>query len=289
MNAFPSVPYTVNASILLTDRPILERAQAVREAGFDAAEYWWPFQEAVPSDADVADFERSVTSAGLSLTGLNFFAGDMPGGERGLVSWVSRRKEFEDNIDVTVGIGERLGCRAFNALYGNRTDDVPAEQQDEVALENLAAAARAAARIDGVVLLEPVSGSEAYPLKTAADALAVIGKLQAEGIQNVKLLADFYHMAVNGDDVDSVIARHAAEFGHIQIADAPGRGEPGTGDLPLAQWIEASQRGGYSGRIGLEYKATGEDPFAWLPAEQRAPATSNEPTTSPRILGRGQQ
>ncbi|MCP3425874.1 TIM barrel protein [Rothia sp. AR01] len=270
MNAFPAAPYTVNASILLTDRPILERAQAVRDAGFEAAEYWWPFQEAVPSDSDVADFERSVTSAGISLTGLNFFAGDMPGGDRGLVSWVSRRQEFLDNIDVTVGIGERLGCKAFNALYGNRTDDVPAEQQDEVALENLAAAAKAAARVDGVVLLEPVSGTEAYPIKTAAQALAVIEKLQAEGIENVKLLADFYHLAVNGDDVDAVISQHAAKFGHIQIADAPGRGEPGTGDLPLARWISEAQSGGYSGVIGLEYKATGEDPFAWLPADQRA-------------------
>ncbi|MBO9626027.1 MAG: TIM barrel protein, partial [Microbacterium sp.] len=117
----------------------------------------------------------------------------------------------------------------------------------------------------GIVLLEPVSGMETYPLKTAADALAIIARVKDEhGVDNVKLLADFYHLAVNGDDVPAVIAGHAAEFGHIQIADAPGRGEPGTGDLPLAQWIADAQAGGYSGYIGLEYKATQAEPFAWL-------------------------
>jgi hydroxypyruvate isomerase len=86
----------------------------------------------------------------------------------------------------------------------------------------------------------------------------------ATGLTNVKLLADFYHLAVNGDDVAAVIAEHAADFGHIQIADAPGRGEPGTGDLPIQRWIEQSQLLGYTGPVGLEYKTTAADPFAWL-------------------------
>ena len=134
-------------------------------------------------------------------------------------------------------------------------------------MKNLAAAGRAVAEIGGIVLLEPVSGMETYPLKTAADALAVIERVRTEeGVDNVKLLADFYHLAVNGDDVPALIAEHAGEFGHIQIADAPGRGEPGTGELPLVQWIEDAQAGGYRGPIGLEYKATQSDPFAWATA-----------------------
>ncbi|OMH27653.1 hydroxypyruvate isomerase [Tersicoccus phoenicis] len=264
--------YTVNSSILLTDLPLLERPAAVRKAGFDAVEFWWPFPVAVPGDADISAFESAITDAGVSLTGLNFFAGDMPAGERGLVSSVARRREFADNIDVAIGIGERLGTTAFNALYGNRSDDASAEQQDEVALENLAAAATAAARIGAVVLLEPVSGTETYPIKTAAHALAVIAALREQGVTNVKLLADFYHLSVNGDDVDAVIAAYAADFGHVQIADAPGRGEPGSGDLPLARWIDTAAAGGYTGPVGLEYKATGDDPFAWLPAEHRSGA-----------------
>ncbi|MDQ4213471.1 hydroxypyruvate isomerase family protein [Microbacterium sp. ASV81] len=259
--------YTVNASILLTDLPILERPAAAKAAGFDAVEFWWPFAEAVPAQADVDAFVSAIQDAGVQLTGLNFFAGDMGAGDRGLVSWVGREDEFRANVDVVVSIGERLGTKAFNALYGNRLEGVDPQAQDDLAVKNLAIAGRAVAALGGIVLLEPVSGMETYPLKTAADALAIIERVKnEEGVDNVKLLADFYHLAVNGDDVAAVVAGHAGEFGHIQIADAPGRGEPGTGDLPIAQWIAAAQAGGYAGVIGLEYKATQADPFAWTRA-----------------------
>ncbi|MGW9020438.1 hydroxypyruvate isomerase family protein [Leucobacter chromiiresistens] len=253
--------YTVNASILLTHLPLLERPAAAREAGFSAVEFWWPFAEAVPGDAEVDRFVAAVHDAGVTLSGLNFFAGDMPGGDRGLVSWVGREQEFADNIDVVVGIGERLGTRAFNALYGKRLDGVAPEAQDELAVQHLTAAAAGVARIGGTVLLEPVSGAPAYPLQTAQDALDVIARA---GQTNIKLLADFYHLAANGDDVARVIETHAHEFGHIQIADHPGRGEPGTGTLPLASWIERSRQLGYDGYIGLEYQASQPDPFAWV-------------------------
>jgi hydroxypyruvate isomerase len=265
--------YTVNCSILLTELPLLERPAAARAAGFDAVEFWWPFSASVPADAEITAFERAITDAGVQLTGLNFNAGHMPGGDRGLVSWPARSAEFRDNLDVVAGIGERLGCTAFNALYGNRIDGVSADEQHAVGAENLALAAASVAPIGGTVLLEPVSGAAAYPLLTAADVLAVIGRVRAEGgYDNVKLLADFYHLAVNGDDVAAVIEAHAADFGHIQIADAPGRGEPGTGELPLADWIARSRELGYAGPVGLEYKTTAADPFAWLPAAERVAA-----------------
>ncbi|NMR30681.1 hydroxypyruvate isomerase family protein [Crystallibacter degradans] len=256
--------YTVNCSILFTELPLLERPAAAVAAGFDSVEFWWPFAESVPGDADVTAFEHAITDAGVQLTGLNFNAGDMPGGDRGLVSWEGRDAEFRDNIAVVAGIGERLGCKAFNALYGNRLDEHTPEAQDEVALANLVAAAEGVATIGGTVLLEPVSGAERYPLKTAQDALDVIGKVHAEGPQNIKLLADFYHLAVNGDDVAAVIENHAKDFGHIQIADSPGRGAPGTGELPLGEWISRSRQLGYQGPIGLEYKAPAEQAFGWL-------------------------
>jgi len=263
--------YTVNCSILLTELPLLERPAAAKAAGFDNVEFWWPFAESVPADGEIAAFERAITDAGVQLTGLNFNAGDMPGGDRGLVSWPGRSAEFKDNIDVVAGIGERLGCKAFNALYGNRLDGQSPEAQDELALENLAVAAEGVAGIGGTVLLEPVSGAPAYPLLTAADALAVIGQVRAaSGARNIKLLADFYHLAVNGDDVEAVIERHAKDFGHIQIADNPGRGAPGTGTLPLGEWITRSRELGYEGSIGLEYKAPQDEAFAWAIREHAA-------------------
>ena len=263
--------YTVNCSILLTELPLLERPAAAKAAGFDAVEFWWPFESSVPSDAETTAFERAITDAGVQLSGLNFNAGNMPGGDRGLVSWVGREGEFKDNIDVVAGIGERLGCTAFNALYGNRQEEFSPEEQDELAARNLAAAAEGVSRIGGTVLLEPVSGAPRYPLLKAQDALDVIARVKAgSGAQNIKLLADFYHLAVNGDDVAAVIEKHAKDFGHIQIADNPGRGAPGTGELPLGEWIARSRELGYDGYIGLEYKEPQETAFSWAIREHAA-------------------
>ncbi|MDX6283510.1 MAG: hydroxypyruvate isomerase [Kribbellaceae bacterium] len=277
--------HAVNCSILFTELPLLERPAAAREAGFGAVEFWWPFTEAVPGDAEVEAFVTAVRDAGVQLVGLNFFAGDMPAGDRGLVSLPKRAGEFRDNVDVTVGIGERLGCRAFNALYGNRDDGGAvggedgsvAREQDELAVENLALAARAAGRIDATVLVEPVSGAERYPLRTAADVLAVIDRVRAAyGVQNLGLLADLYHLAVNGDDVDRVIAEHTDRIAHVQIADAPGRNEPGTGSLPLAAQLAALEANGYAGWVSLEYKpaTSTNDSFGWLPRSRRGLPTS---------------
>lgn len=256
--------YTVNCSILLTELPLLDRPAAAKAAGFDNVEFWWPFPESVPSDSEINSFEKAISDAGVQLTGLNFNAGNMPGGDRGLVSWPERSQEFRDNLDVVAGIGGRLGCKAFNALYGNRTEDSTPEEQDALAVENLVLAAKAVEGIDGVVLLEPVSGAELYPIKTALQAMDVLGKVRAEGAANIALLADFYHLAVNGDDVPSVISNFSADFGHIQIADAPGRGAPGSGELPLGEWIDSSRSRGYGGFIGLEYKSPADGAFSWL-------------------------
>jgi hydroxypyruvate isomerase len=261
--------FAVNLSILFTELPLLERPAAAKEAGFDAVEFWWPWPIAVPSDTEVDRFAVAVTDAGVQLVGLNFFAGDMPGGDRGLVSWPARSGEFRDNIDVTVGLGQRLGCRAFNALYGNRQDDSTPEQQDALGAENLALAARAVQRIGGTVLVEPVSGAPRYPLLTAADALAAIDRT---GEDNVRLLLDVYHLAVNGDDVDAAIDAAAGRIGHVQIADAPGRNEPGTGKLDIDAYLDRIAATGYDGWIGLEYKPSGSsaDSFDWLPRALRS-------------------
>lgn len=265
--------FDANLSILFTELPLLERPAAARAAGFEAVEFWWPWPVAVPSDAEIDRFVTAVTDAGVALVGLNFFAGDMPGGDRGVLSWPERSAEFRDNVEVALAVGDRLGCRAFNALYGNRRADASAGAQDALGLENLVLAARAAQRIGATVLVEPVSGAPDYPLLTAADALAVIDRAEsAGGVDNVRLLLDVYHLAVNGDDVDAAIDRAAGRIGHVQIADAPGRHEPGTGDLDLERYLDRIHATGYRGWVGLEYKPTGAsaDSFAWMPAARSA-------------------
>ena len=266
-------PYLVNCSILFAEFPLLQRPAAAKAAGFDAVEFWWPFPAAAPDDAEVDEFVAAVKDAGVQLVGLNFAAGDMPGGDRGLLSWSGRDAEFRDSVEIAVGIADQLGTQAFNALYGNRMDETTADEQDDLAATNLAFAADAAGRVGAVVLLEPVSGSPSYPLLSAADAVAAIERVErASGADNLRLLADLYHLSVNDDDLDEVVASHAGRVGHVQIADAPGRHEPGTGELDLDRHLGALERVGYTGWVGLEYtpSTSTEESLRWLPRERRA-------------------
>lgn len=265
--------FLANCSMLFSEVPLLQRPAAAKAAGFDAVEFWWPWpDQPVPSDAEVDAFAGSIEDAGVQLVGLNFFAGDLSGPDCGVLSIPGRSSEFRDNIDVAVGIGARLGVSAFNALYGNRVDDATPAEQDELARENLARAADAAVGIDATVLVEAVSGPKPYPLRTSADAVAVVEAVRRGGRPNVAFLLDLFHLANNGDDVDAAIARHADVTAHVQIADCPGRGEPGSGALDLDRLLAALTARGYDGWIGLEYQPTTdtETSLAWLPRKQRA-------------------
>ncbi|MBU9764128.1 TIM barrel protein [Mycobacterium sp. TNTM28] len=262
--------FVVNCSVLLTELPLLQRPRAARAAGFDAVEFWWPFDDPVPPDAEVEAFVQAVEEAGVRLVALNFAGGDMAAGERGLVSDPAHREAFRDNVDIALGIADRLGTKAFNALYGNRRSGLDPRVQDTTAVENLTYAARRAADTDATILIEPLSGVPGYPLKTAADAMSVIERVSGgSGLTSVKLLADLYHLHVNGDDVAAVIDRYIAHIGHVQIADAPGRGAPGTGRMDIAGHLARLEQAGYHGRISLEYQDHSPDPFAWLPAGWR--------------------
>jgi hydroxypyruvate isomerase len=258
------VRWTVNCSILFADLPLLERPAAARAAGFDAVEVWWPFGSPVPPDAEVDAFARAVEDAGVRLTGMNFAAGSLPDGDRGFVSVPGRTAEFRDSVDVAAALGRRLGTGVYNALYGNRVDGVDPAEQDALAAENLTFAAT---RVSGTVAVEPLSGVASYPLRSVADVLAVLDRVAAP---NVGVLADLYHLAVNGENLATAIERHSGRFAHVQIADAPGRHEPGTGTIAFAEHLAALAAAGYRGHVGLEYLASTADPFAWLPVSDRS-------------------
>ena len=256
-----------NISLLFSEVPFERRPAAAAAAGFQAIECWWPFATATPSSTEVDEFVASITDAGVQLRGLNFYAGDMAGGERGIASHPQRRGEFDDAVAVAVDIGARLGVTGFNALYGNRLSGVSATDQHDAGLQALAAAAEHADSIGATVLVEPVSGIEAYPLKLAADALTVIRDVR-ERMRNgrIALLADLYHLTVNGDDVVRVITQHTDQIGHVQVADAPGRHEPGSGGVPIVELVDLLDQHGYTAGIGLEYIPAGETVagLSWL-------------------------
>ncbi len=118
------------------------------------------------------------------------------------------------------------------------------------------------------MLLEPVSGPKPYPLRTAADVVAVLDRV---GADNRGLLADLFHLANNGADVDAALDSYADRIAHVQIADHPGRHEPGTGHLDLDRLLTKIEQRGYAGRVALEYTpATSTlDSLGWLPFERR--------------------
>jgi hydroxypyruvate isomerase len=125
------------------------------------------------------------------------------------------------------------------------------------------------------VLVEPVSGPKPYPLRTAADVVAVLDRV---GRDNAGLLCDLFHLANNGDDLDAAIARYAPRIAHVQIADHPGRGEPGTGTLDLDRYLGAIEAAGYAGYVALEYNPTTTTlaSLGWLRSE-------SPPTPAPAL------
>ncbi|GAA2788863.1 TIM barrel protein [Kitasatospora paracochleata] len=269
--------FTINLSILFSELPLLERPAAAAAAGFTAAELWWPFGlEVSPSAEELDALRKAFTDAGVQLTGLNFLDDLATGVAKGTLSVPAESERFRENVPVAVGLAESLGTKALNALYGNRIEGVDPAVQDELALENLVLAARAAHSIGAILLIEALNKPEApaYALVSAAAAVEVVDKVNAAtGLGNAKFLCDLYHLARNGEDLVAVIDEYADRIGHVQIADSPARNEPGTGDLDFEDLFARLAAAGYTGRIGLEYKpSTGvsADSFAWLPRELRA-------------------
>ncbi|MCW2542238.1 MAG: Hydroxypyruvate isomerase [Frankiales bacterium] len=268
--------YLANCSMLFTEVPLLERPAAAHAAGFDAIELWWPFAEPVPADRSVSDLVRAVADSGVQLVALNFFGGDLSGPDYGALSVPAWSTAFRDNVDVAVGIGEQLRVSAFNALYGVRVDGVSAAQQDDLAMSNLRYAAEAAATIGANILIEAVSGPKPNPLRSAADAVSVVAAARAAGSANVGFLCDLFHLAANGAAPDDVLGANLATIMHVQIADFPGRGEPGSGTLDLPRHLRQLDQFGYQGWVGLEYRPTRSttDSLGWLDRSLRNSSTT---------------
>jgi hydroxypyruvate isomerase len=259
--------FDVNCSILFTELPLARRPAAVKAAGFGGVEFWWPWATMAPTDAEADAFVRAIGDAGVDLVSLNFHTGDMAAGERGIVSHPARVGDFRENVAAVVEIAGRTGCTRLNAPYGLRVPGVPVAEQDAVAIENLAFAAEAADRVGASVLVEPINSVDipGFPVDTSDKALAVIEKT---GPPNVGLLADLYHLAKMGEDVTDVLSRQRESILHVQAADPPGRGAPGTGTLDFEPLLRQLAGQGYNGWVGLEYvpsdPADSTTSFGWL-------------------------
>lgn len=249
-----------NLSMLFTELPLLERPAAAASVGFDAAELWWPFDAADPGQGPLDALALAFEDAGLRLACLNFFGGDFSAGERGALSVPRYRDAFQANVPCAVRLADRLRCGTLNALYGDTTENVPREAAEALAIDNLAGAVDAARRIGAKVVVETLNPMEfpSYGLHRVADVLAFLDRARDQRGVVAWCSFDMYHAALSGDAVDELIERHADRFGHVQIADVPGRREPGTGSIDFPGLLGRLRTQGYDGWVGLEYTPTSD-------------------------------
>jgi hydroxypyruvate isomerase len=259
------VRFCPNLSMLWKDADFVERFALAKGAGFTAVEFWWP------SGEDLGQVESAIKDAGLDVALFNFDAGDMPNGDRGLVSDPERRQEFRDNVPVALELARSVGCPRLNALMGLELDGVDTEKQLELARENIAWAADQAAEHGIEVMIEAVNTFEngPYLLHTTQ---AAVDFVDGVGRDNVKLQYDAYHMQRMEGNVVATLRERIDGITHIQVADSPDRGEPGSGELNYRYILGVIDELSYEGWIGLEYKPTTdstEESLEWLPAEKR--------------------
>jgi hydroxypyruvate isomerase len=252
--------FSANLSFLFKDVPFLDRFARARRAGFDGVEFMWPGTEELP------DLERAIADTGLEVALFNFDAGDIAAGDRGLLSDPARHDRFRQNVPVALELAGRIGCARLNALVGVRLPEVERDTQLQLARENVAWAAEQARAQGASIMIEAVNSYEngPYLLDTTAKA---IGFMDAVAADNVLLQYDVYHMQRMEGNLAATISRLLPRIGHVQVADPPARGEPGTGEINYRFIFDLLERSGYGGWVGLEYTpstATTEESLGWI-------------------------
>lgn len=254
----PRFRHDANLSILYPDLPWWERPAAAVADGYDAVESWWPFGSPEPADRDIDRFVAGVRDAGVRLVLLNTDGGDLAAGDRGYANDPAAGDRFAANLAVVAGIVEATGCPVVHALHGNRVDGVPEAEQRATAAESLALAARTLGPLGATVVIEPMNTHDCprYSLHDAETAVAVLDAAAAllpAGIRPPGLLLDVYHLTRMAVDVPAAVRRRGGRIAHVQLADVPGRGRPGSGTVDFAAVMDALAEVGYAGYVGLEH------------------------------------
>ncbi|HEX3909208.1 MAG TPA: TIM barrel protein [Solirubrobacteraceae bacterium] len=252
--------WSAHISWLFRERPYLERVGAARAAGFHTIESAWPEHERERAGLARAVVEqRSAARAqgkDFEVALLNCPAGDTASGERGFVNDQSRRAEAECGFGEAVELAVAIGASNLNLLVGRALPGVEESRQRAAIVDALRSFAPIAGERGLRILLEPVNAIEnpGFLAPTPAAAIELIEAAGPEHSEQLGLLLDLYHVARAGDDPAAAIERHRDWIGHVQISDHPGRGAPGSGELPIWDLLERLSEGGYAGAVGLEYE-----------------------------------
>lgn len=253
--------FSANLTMMFTERPFLERFSAASAAGFSAVEFLFPYEYAA------SEISHRLVDNDLKLVLHNLPAGDWSAGERGIACLPERRDEFRAGVDRAIEYAGALKCPQVNCLAGILSSPSLRGRAESTLIENLGYAASRLGEAGIGLLLEPVNSRDipGFYIDRSSAALAII---DAVGSTNLKLQYDIYHAQVMEGDLARTISSHLARIGHVQLADNPGRHEPGTGEINYPFLFKHLDELGYGGWIGCEYKprTTTEAGLDWFKA-----------------------
>lgn len=256
--------FSANLSLLFTEHDFLDRFGAAARAGFSGVEFHFPYAHEKAVLAEV------VMTSGIEVVLFNLPAGNWAAGDRGIACHPERKAEFQDGVGRAIEYAEALGCTRLNCLAGGLAGAVLSapsfrERALETLIDNLRFAAAVTQRAGIRLMMEPLNTRDnpGYLVPTSREALQVIDAVDSK---NLFLQYDVYHAQNMEGDLARSIERNIARIGHIQIADNPGRHEPGSGEINFPFLFARLQQLGYSGWIGCEYIPSGDtvDSFGWL-------------------------
>ncbi|MDR3520612.1 MAG: hydroxypyruvate isomerase [Acidocella sp.] len=252
--------FAANLTMLFNELPFLERFAAAAQAGFTAVEFMFPY------DYEPAAINDALRTNNLTLVLHNLPAGNWAGGERGIACAPERISEFRDGVAKAISYATALNCPQLNCLAGIVQPENAATARATL-IENLGFAAAALQKAGLTLLLEPVNTQDipGFFVNRSAQALAIINEVAAP---NLKLQYDIYHAQIMEGNLARTIEANLAQIGHIQLADNPGRHEPGTGEINYHYLFKKLDELGYTGWVGCEYKpkAATTEGLGWLAA-----------------------
>ncbi|UHS59914.1 MULTISPECIES: 2-oxo-tetronate isomerase [Agrobacterium] len=239
--------FAANLSMLYTEHPFIERFAAAAADGFKAVEYVSPYEEA--PEAIAAELARHSLYQVL----FNLPAGDWAAGERGIACQPERIAEFKASVDRAIAYANALGCRKVNCLAGLAPVGVGVEVLEDTLVSNLRHAAERLAVAGITLVFEPINNRDipGYVLTTTDQAERIIDRV---GHPNLLIQYDFYHMQIMQGDLVANFERLQPKIGHVQIADNPGRHEPGSGEINHNFIFKRLDALGYDGWVGCEYR-----------------------------------
>jgi len=247
-----------NLTLMFNEVDFLDRFAAAAKAGFKAVEFLFPY------DYDKNVIKQKLTENNLTLVLHNLPAGNWANGERGIGCHADRVAEFESGVDRAIDYATTLGCKQLNCLAGLRPTHRDPMELRETFIKNLRYAA-GKLKGAGIKLLIEAINSRDMPGFFLTNSAQTIDIIKAVGSDNLFFQYDIYHMQIMEGDLAPTIEKHLKLIPHMQLADTPGRHEPGTGELNYDFLLPHLDKIGYTGWIGCEYKpaTTTEAGLGW--------------------------